>query len=268
MQRIRTGIITTLLLVACVTGAWAALPQTINYQGYLKNTNGTPVSKQESVVFSLYTSAKGGSALWTEPRSVTPVDGVYSVQLGSVTAFPSNLFNNDTLYLGIKVGADPEMTARQQLTMAPYAVRAATADSLTSATWSQILPAAERFVVVMGDAAVLDKETGLVWERDTVSSLRNWNDAIYYCYASNLGGRKGWRLPSVEELSSLIDPAQNNPALPAGHPFTNVHASYYWSSTTYAGNPGGAWSVGFSGGGVNDYDKYDSLYVRCVRGGQ
>ena len=33
-------------------------------------------------------------------------------------------------------------------------------------TWSQILPASERFVLVMGDEAVLDKETGLVWAKN------------------------------------------------------------------------------------------------------
>ena len=33
-------------------------------------------------------------------------------------------------------------------------------------TWSQILPSSERFELVLGGEAVLDKETGLVWAKD------------------------------------------------------------------------------------------------------
>jgi YVTN family beta-propeller protein len=129
MRVISKGIITVIVLLLFAALAWGAIPQTINYQGYLKNTDGTPVSSAVNVVFSLYTSSSGGSALWSETRSVTPVNGIYSAQLGSVTPFPANLFANDTLWLGVKVGSDVEMTPRQQMTTAPYAFRAATADS-------------------------------------------------------------------------------------------------------------------------------------------
>jgi hypothetical protein len=134
MKRVVSSITITLLFLALATLAWGALPQTINYQGYLKNTDGTPVNSAVSVVFSLYLASSGGSgALWTETRSVTPANGVYSVQLGSGTALPPSLFANDTLWLGVKVGpTDPEMTPRQQLTMAPYAYRAGTADSVAA----------------------------------------------------------------------------------------------------------------------------------------
>lgn len=137
MQRIGRCAIITLLLLALVTGAWGDLHQTINYQGYLCNTAGTPVNSTERVNFSFYTVSSGGSALWTETQSITPVNGIYSVQLGNVTAFPADFFaSNDTLYLGIKVGADPEMTPRQQLTMTPYAFRAATADNVVNGLYS------------------------------------------------------------------------------------------------------------------------------------
>jgi hypothetical protein len=132
MQPIVKSIIITLLLLVLTTMAWGALPQTINYQGYLRSTDGTPVSGAVNVVFSLYTATSGGSPLWTETRSITLANGVYSVQLGSGngTALLPTLFTNDTLYLGVKVGSDAEMTPRQQLTMAPYAFRAGTADSV------------------------------------------------------------------------------------------------------------------------------------------
>lgn len=146
--------------------------------------------------------------------------------------------------------------------------------------WSQILPAADRFQLVMGRLvldpivhmeypAVLDKETGLVWQRDTDNALRDWNGACAYCYMLSLGGRKGWRLPTIEELSSLVDPSRTDPALPEGHPFTNVKvADFHWSSSsTYAGYPDGAWYVDFDFGFVHYYAKTGDYYVRCVRGG-
>jgi YVTN family beta-propeller protein len=128
-----TAALTTLFLIMLATVAWAALPQTINYQGYLRNTNGTPVSSQVTVVFSLYTTSSAGTALWTESRNITPANGIYSHQLGSVTPFPAGLFANDTLWLGIKIGSDPEMTPRELLTSTPFAFRSGTADSVGSA---------------------------------------------------------------------------------------------------------------------------------------
>jgi YVTN family beta-propeller protein len=127
-----TGALTTLFLIMLATMAWAALPNSINYQGYLRNTNGTPVSSQVAVVFSLYTTSSGGTAFWTESRNITPANGIYSHQLGSVTPFPADIFANDSLWLGVKVGSDPEMTPREQLTSTPFAFRSGTADSVGS----------------------------------------------------------------------------------------------------------------------------------------
>ncbi len=135
-------------------------------------------------------------------------------------------------------------------------------------TWSQTLPASERFVLVMGGAAVLDKETGLVWEQSPDTTTRTWANAIDYCYNKNVGNRKGWHLPTVEQLASLVDPTQSNPALPSGHPFSNVQPSFYWSATTYTSFTAFAWFVHFLDGVVGGVDKAGTFNVWCVRGGQ
>ena len=140
--------------------------------------------------------------------------------------------------------------------------------------WSQKRPAAQRFVIVLDGAAVLDKETGLVWEKSPDTTTRAWDngtsdDAVYYCYNKTVGGRKGWRLPTVEELASLIDTTQNSPALPSGHPFLNVRSGYYWSSTQYPGNAVYIWAVDM-GYGYTDHinQTYSGGYVWLVRGRQ
>ena len=117
------------------------------------------------------------------------------------------------------------------------------------------------------DDVVFDMETGLVWERCPDTKAMDWYSARRYCYQSEVANRKGWRLPTVEELASLVDMNGDGTGkmLPAGHPFTNVQSSYYWSSSTYA--PSTAWFVGFSYGFVNGVVKSFSYYVWCVRGG-
>ena len=140
-------------------------------------------------------------------------------------------------------------------------------------SWDQQLPAATRFIVLSnwGGAAVLDRETGLVWEKSPSTSTKNWNIAQCYCNTLAVGNRMGWRLPTIQELTSLVDPSvpSPGPTLPAGHPFSNVQSSFYWSATTNADlSILAAWGVYFSNGLV--MMDVLSLFncVWCVRGGQ
>lgn len=143
-------------------------------------------------------------------------------------------------------------------------------------TWSQIIPSAsERFTMLWRSIdggwilwGALDKETGLVWEKSPDTTARTWYEAKIYCYQKEVGGRKGWRLPTVEELASLVDTTQSNPTLPSGHPFVNVQSSPYWSSTTYATDTSRAWHVGMLSGYVDYSVKGTYSFVWCVRGGQ
>jgi hypothetical protein len=122
------------------------------------------------------------------------------------------------------------------------------------------------------DAAVLDQETGLVWEQSPETEPNPpggpWLDAQVGCNTHAVGGRRGWRLPTLQELASLIDPTQSHPALPSGHPFRNVWSAFYWSATTTADNASYAWGVDFGPGSVAADDKSHTLHVWCVRGGQ
>ncbi|OQW34311.1 MAG: hypothetical protein A4E19_02295 [Nitrospira sp. SG-bin1] len=77
-------------------------------------------------------------------------------------------------------------------------------------SWDDKIPNAnQRFKVLtgFGGAAVLDKETQLVWEKSPATSVHNWLTARIQCTGRTTGGRKGWRLPSVHEQASLIDPS-------------------------------------------------------------
>ena len=135
-------------------------------------------------------------------------------------------------------------------------------------TWSQKLDAAERFVPALDGGAILDKETGLVWEQSPDTSGNIWASACSHCYQREVDGRKGWRLPTLEELASLVDATQISPALPSGHPFDDVENWHYWSATTYADDTSSAWYVIFDHGQIFPATKDSAKYVWCVRGGQ
>lgn len=123
--------------------ATAGINRNINFQGKLTNIDGTNVADATYTIrFGLYndptlgtdTAGCTGNCLWTENNtSVTTKDGIFQVQLGSVTSFASSSvdFNQTALYLGVKVGSDAEMTPRVQMAAVPYALTAEKVSGLT-----------------------------------------------------------------------------------------------------------------------------------------
>jgi len=169
------------------------------------------------------------------------------------------------LLAGVALTASPAQAA----TKGPYYAEPA---------WDQKLEPVQRFLVMTdwNSEAVLDRETGLVWEKTPtstpVANPTSWLNARLTCANKSVGGRKGWRLPSIPELASLIDPnVTPGPTLPPGHPFTTgVQSADYWSATTNADDPtGAAWFVFFGDGGVGLDGKtgIDTFRAWCVRGG-
>ena len=111
---------------------------TINYQGYLTDSTGAPVNDAVDIQVRLYDVETGGTALWTETHTGVQVsDGLFALLLGSVTAFPDHLFkDNDTLWLGVSVGSDSEMTPREQLSSAPYVLSSDSIPAGVIVMWS------------------------------------------------------------------------------------------------------------------------------------
>lgn len=210
-----------------------------------------------------------------------------------VTAFRRHLKLYTILFaVGLLVGGIlPGVAGAGTLEPPAAAVDGSGDPASTGATypaWDKILPAndgvdschSSRFTCVMPATlggtdfqAVRDNETGLVWEKspdsdDDPGDRKTWISAIFHCSNRTVGGRKGWHLPMREQLASLVDPSNSNPALPTSHPFSNVQSSFYWSATTNAGSPARAWSVVFNDGGLGTGSKSSTTFVWCVRGGQ
>ena len=134
------------------------------------------------------------------------------------------------------------------------------------------LPASQRFVILPAftNDAVLDKTTSLVWEKSPQTTSARWSVARRTCVEKRVGGQIGWRLPSLEELASLVDYSVAPPslALPPGHPFLSVQSAVYWSSTRPGEDPKGSWGVHFGlGGGATFINWAHSVQAWCVHDG-
>jgi len=138
-----------------------------------------------------------------------------------------------------------------------------------------------------GNGTVTDNLTGLVWLKnanctETVGGVSKtggtlvWANALAWsnslvsgkCNLTDGSITNQWRLPTRNELQTLIDASKSNPALPASHPFNNVQTSSYWSSTTYAESNTFAWFTSLADGAVESEDKTINLYVWPVKDGE
>ena len=119
----------------------AGVPLLINYQGTLTDKNGTNMPDGTyDAELKIYDVETGGTALWTEAWNsgngqVSVKNGIFNLMLGSHTALSGTFFkDHPSTYLGIRFGADVEMTPRQRVASAAYSMLVDYATSAGSAT--------------------------------------------------------------------------------------------------------------------------------------
>jgi alpha-tubulin suppressor-like RCC1 family protein len=117
-----------------------------------------------------------------------------------------------------------------------------------------------------GDGTILDKNTGLIWLKNAnVSNLPlPFEGAKQYLQEMNSGkkpnfGYTDWRLPTINEIQTMVDKSRYYPALPVAHPFTSVQNHYYWSSSTGKDVVDYVWIMDIASGEMTmDYVSYCS----------
>jgi hypothetical protein len=128
------------------------------------------------------------------------------------------------------------------------------------------------------DGTITDTKTGLTWVKNPHTDLSEkfkkempWQPAIDACKELDFAGHKDWRLPTAEELISIIDweagAKDNEPTIDTKF-FPDTKTSYYWTITPCPWSAGYARIVTFDGGYVLNYSKGSNTYVRPVRSSQ
>jgi hypothetical protein len=109
----------------------ASVASTLAFQGLLTDSLGVPIEGSVSLALAIYDVASGGVALWSETQAgVVVIHGIFHLSLGSVSAFPSNLFSATPRYLAIRVNGGAELAPRTPLQSSPYALQARNSDLL------------------------------------------------------------------------------------------------------------------------------------------
>lgn len=109
----------------------ASSPQKIGFQGKLLDTADNPRNGSFDMTFRIFDAPTAGAELWSETQSGVSVNnGVFTVQLGAVSALTAGLFGGASAFLEVQVAPDSAMTPRQQLLMTPIAFRALLANDL------------------------------------------------------------------------------------------------------------------------------------------
>ncbi len=125
-----SGLLLTLVLAAVAlarpaTQLTGPVPTQINYQGYLTDDSGVPISDTLTITFTLYADAGGTTDLWRESQDVDVINGYFSVLLGQQgNPLQPAHFDGSKRYLGVQPEGAPEMTPRQPIVSVPYALAA------------------------------------------------------------------------------------------------------------------------------------------------
>ena len=140
-----------------------------------------------------------------------------------------------------------------------------------------------------------DSNTGLIWQVSSAGSL-SWEEAKSHCENDNYGGHSNWRLPTIDELRTLIrgcsatetggscgvtdscldSSCQDNSCIECssgegsnggcyGPSQLDNPCGWFWSSSAVADNDFYAWYVYFYNGYVNYSYVYRGYNARCVR---
>lgn len=125
------------------------------------------------------------------------------------------------------------------------------------------------------DGTIKDNATGLFWQKCSrglsgttcasgSATTADWSTAGSYCTGLSLAS-KTWRLPTIKELGDLVDYGTSPPLISITF-FPNTVTVYYWSSITLFTDTTQAWIVDFINSNVENRQKTDGWYVRCVSG--
>jgi len=221
-------------------------------------------------------------------KIVLPSSGTLTLSSSGANSVDGDIFDKDgksvyTNRYNTAVNFDDHFSITQSLDSGTYYVKVMADYSFKTGTYSLVSKfvssvassssSSSSAATIIGDynrtsSIVRDSNKSLMWQDDSEAKSRysNWNGATAYCTELILDEYINWRLPTIEELKSIVD-TNNSPAIHSI--FQNIYSGRYWSSTLNETNANNIWYVNFSTGNSFDIgdktNSYDTKYVRCVR---
>ena len=120
-----------------------------------------------------------------------------------------------------------------------------------------------------GDGTITDKQLNVMWIKNP-QEISGFNKSLTFdeaksaCAKLSFAGKSDWRMPTVEELRSIVDYTRHDPVWDTDV-FDGKHDNWYWTSTVCSWKKDAAWCVGSNHGGVSNLGKLSRTYVRPVR---
>lgn len=240
-----------------------AQPAQVPVQGTLTDSNDIPLEGTHTVVFAVYAVQTGGTALFQETHTLSVEQGAFTAYLGSISSLDLGLFDGAQLYLGIKVGSDPEMTPRLPFGSVPYAAYARETAAVPTgavmtfdlascpAGWSELTAARGRALVGLPAAGVLKGTVG--------TALANQENRTH-AHSVNVGAFDS-AAAAVPHTHSVDPPSTTSASDTHGHRWTSGAVTFDSAGNSVVPllvrlNGTGASFYAVSGTGSNYTDRY------------
>lgn len=113
---------------------------------------------------------------------------------------------------------------------------------------------------------ILDTKTNFLWQdtKDVSSVKRNFKEASSYCKSLEIDGVKGWELPNMKKLFTIVDTKKYNPTIDKS--FKYIAPDTHWTSRLFAtGGTSDAYTISFQTGSFFRRNMEDKYYLRCVK---
>ncbi len=113
---------------------------------------------------------------------------------------------------------------------------------------------------------IQDNKTNFLWQdtNEVKTVKRDFNEAISYCKNLELDGIKGWELPNLKQLFTIVNTKEYNPTIYSE--FKNIVPDTYWSRKLFArGESKDAYTITFKTGSLFRRNIDDKFFVRCVK---
>ncbi len=198
----------------------------IPVSGTLSNNEGVPLEGLCWIRLAIYATLDGGAPVYSETQEIMVEHGAFTAYMGSTVALDLSIFNGQDLYLGIKLGADDEMTPLLPFGSVPYAFYAQEAQNAQEAINAQEAVHAQE--AALAQEALSSRETlavpsGAVMHFDLAACPPGWSELtaargrtiVALPSGGTLQGTQGLALPDTGTRTISQVPAHTHTNTPS-----------------------------------------------------